>query len=333
MASIRIAVALAVLACAGIAAADEVVLRSGQRLQGEIASLSQGKLVLRTPYAGEIALRWSDVTSLSTTRPVALMRKGASAPQQGTLQALFDGRVLLVTREGEALELALDEIAYLNPKPWESGVGVAYAGRFTLSAAYTRGNTEDERLHGEAEFTARARLYRYTLSALADRRDEPLGGVNTAWRAGGNYDRFLKPDRFLYARGSLEHDRAKDIAQRAAVGGGYGADLVDTPRASLSVRAGLDYVTLDRYVGPNERYPAFGWGVKATYKPFFHENEGFWNLEDTDTVTVRSKTGIRFPLWQGLGFSAQLNLDWESEPAPGRKSTDSTLLVGVDYAW
>jgi hypothetical protein len=31
--------------------------------------------------------------------------------------------------------------------------------------------------------------------------------------------------------------------------------------------------------------------------------------------------------------SAQLNLDWERKPAPGTKSTDSTLLFGADYAW
>jgi hypothetical protein len=50
-------------------------------------------------------------------------------------------------------------------------------------------------------------------------------------------------------------------------------------------------------------------------------------------VSVRSKTGVRVPLLRGLGASAQLNLDWESRPAPGHKSTDSTLLFGVDYAW
>jgi hypothetical protein len=330
---LRVAALVALLACACAATADEVVLRSGQRLQGEVASLAQGKLVLRTPYAGDIALRWRDVASLSTTRAIAVLRAGARTPLHGSLQPLYDGRVLLVARDGSALELALDEIALLNPQPWESGVGVAYVGRVTLSAAYTRGNTEDERLHAEGELTARAREYRYALSALADRRDEPLAGTATAWRAGANYDRFLARDRFLYARGSLEHDRAKDIAQRAAAGAGFGADLVDSARASLSVRGGLDYVALDRYAGANERYPAFGWGVKASYGPFFHENDGFWNLEDTGSVSVRSKTGVRSPLIYGVNFLVQLQLDWESEPAPGRTSTDSTLLVGVDYAW
>ena len=320
------------LLAAPLAAADEVVLRNGDRMRGEIVALSGGKLVLRTDYAGEIALRWDEVTSVSTSKPIEIVRRGARVPLQGTLQPLYDGRVLLIAPDGAAHELALGEIAYLNPKPWESGVGAAYAGRITLSAAYTRGNTEDERFNGDGEFTARAREYRYALSAKADRHDDSEIGANTAWLAGANYDRFLEATRFVYARGSLEHDRAKDVAQRATAGAGYGAELAKG-RAELTLRGGLDYVAVNRYAAANERYPAIGWGVKAGYAPWFHEHEGFWNLEDTEAVLVRSKTGLRFPLLKGLGFSAQLNLDWERKPAPGRKSTDSTLLVGVDYAW
>lgn len=325
--------ALLLLAAAPIGtSADEIVLRSGDRIRGEIASLAGGKLVLRTDYAGEIALRWRDVAALSTTAPIAVMRAGTRTPLRGTLQPLDGGRVLLVAPDGAAHELALDEIEYLNPKPWESGIGTAYSGRITLSAAYTRGNTEDERINGDGEFTARARDYRYALSARVERHDEPVLGTNTAWLASANYDRFLGADRFFYVRGSLEHDRAKDVAQRAAAGAGYGAELA-AGRASLTLRGGLDYVAVDRYAAPNERYPALGWGVKAGYPPWFHEHEGYWDLEDTDVVLVRSKTGLRRPLLKGLGVSAQLNLDWESRPAPGRKSTDSTLLFGLDYAW
>jgi len=328
------AAAVAVLAAAALgAAADEIVLRSGERIRGEVAAMAGGKLRMRTDYAGDIEVRWSEVVSLSTTLPVEVLLEGARAPLRGTLQPLYGGRALLVDPEGGALELALSEVAYLNPKPWQSGVGVAYEGRVTLSAAYTRGNTEDERINGDGEFTARGRQYRYGFSAKIDRRNDPVAGSATAWRAGTSYDRFLRADRFVYARGSLEHDRAKDIDRRAAAGFGYGAELVATARASLTVRGGLDYVAVDRFAAANERYPALGWGVKAAYSPWFHEHEGFWNLEDSDVVTVRSKTGLRLPLFGGLGASAQLNVDWERRPAPGRKSTDSTLLVGIDYAW
>ena len=39
----------------------------------------------------------------------------------------------------------------------------------------------------------------------------------------------------------------------------------------------------------------------------------------------------RVPLVERLNATAQLNVDWERRPSPGRVSTDSTLLLGVDY--
>jgi hypothetical protein len=161
--------------------------------------------------------------------------------------------------------------------------------------------------------------------------------MSTAWLLEGSYDRFFTERQFGYVRSSLEHDAPKDIDRRATAGFGYGVQLAETPAASVALRGGLDYVDVERFVAPDEGYPAAGWGIKARFLPrgreleLFHEQEGFWNLEDTDVVLVRTQSGVRVPLVGRLKGSAQLNVDWESEPAPGRRSTDSTLLFGLDY--
>lgn len=292
------------------ALADEVTLFNGDRITGELKARSGASLVLSTEYAGEISIRLADVQSVS-----------------------------LVDSEGNVHSFGPQELATLDPAPYKRAGAVTYGGRALLSAAYTRGNTSSDELHADGEFTARARKYRYQLSGRVDRRSDPLADESAAWLAGASYDRFFGERRFVYVRGSLEHDRAKDIDQRAAAGAGYGVQLVETAAAKLSLRAGLDYVDVERIEGPGEEYPAFGWGAKASVAPWgprlelFHEQEGFWNLEDTDVVVWRSKTGIRMPLVERLHATAQLNLDWERRPAPGRKSTDSTLLLGLDYVF
>jgi hypothetical protein len=292
------------------ALADEVRLANGDRITGEVKARRGEHLIVQTGYAGELSIRIGEVHSLS-----------------------------LVDAAGRLHEFAAQELAALDPKPYKSSRGVAYAGRALLSAAYARGNVDSDHVHVDADFTARAREYRYNLTGRIDRRAEPLVESNTAWLAGASYDRFLDERQFAYLRGSLEHDRAKDIDQRAAAGFGYGLQLLETPAANLSVRGGLDYVAVERFFGPQERYPAFGWGVKASYSPWgprlelFHEQEGFWNLEDPDVVILRSKTGVRLPLVERLNATGQLNIDWERQPVPGRVSTDSTLLLGVDYAF
>ena len=73
--------------------------------------------------------------------------------------------------------------------------------------------------------------------------------------------------------------------------------------------------------------------VEALPLELFHEHDGFISLEDTNDVTLRSRSGLRMPIAGGLDASLQLNVDWERSPAAGRKSTDASLLVGVGYRW
>lgn len=315
--------ALALAAASGCARADEVVLKNGDRLSGKLLHLAGGKLRFRPAYAAAMDLDWRDVAAVSTDAPVAVLRRGEAAPARMRLSP----------------EVALEDIVYVNPQPHESGLGTTYSGRAALAASYVRGNAESERFYGDGELTARARPYRYSLSGKAERRSDPLSGSSLAWLGAASYDRFVAEKRFVYVRGSLEHDRAKDIDRRSTAGGGYGAQILEGPRANVSLRGGIDYVAVEREIAADERYPALGWALEADAQPWgervqlFHQHEGFWDLHDTSRLFVRSKSGLRVPLVARLSATAQLNVDWERRPAPGRKPTDTTLLLGVDYSW
>src|SRR5690606_35786267 len=142
-----------------------------------------------------------------------------------------------------------------------------------------------------------------------------------------------------YVRGSLEHDRFKDIDLRSTAGGGYGVQLLENDRSNVSIRGGLDYVVIDHYMAGNESYPALGWGVKASHRlqkynlELFHEQDGFQQISDGSHLTLPTPTGLRAPIAAGMNESVELNLDGEKDPAAGRKSTDSAFLVGLGYDW
>jgi hypothetical protein len=212
------------------------------------------------------------------------------------------------------------------------------SGRATLSASYSSGNAPSRRLYGDAEVTAREARRRWQASGKMEQRSDTAAGDTSAWLGRGNYDRFVQPARFVYARASVEHDSAKDLRRRSAAGFGYGAELRFPGETEVSARAGFDYVSEHRYLDADRGYPALGWGLKALSKPFgprlelFHEQDGFRDLSGQGVV-IRSRSGVRVPFSRALSGNMQLNVDWESEPAPGRRSTDSTLLVGLNYAW
>jgi hypothetical protein len=213
-----------------------------------------------------------------------------------------------------------------------------YKGRATVSAAFASGNAASRRLYADSELTARAPQYRYDFSGKVERRSEPGADSVSIWRAGGNRDHFLDGARFVYARAAAEHDGAKDLDRRLSAGGGYGEDVVATELARLSLRGGLDLVSERRSGEPARDYPALGWALKASHKfpgskaELFHEHDGLRDLR-ANAFVVHSRSGVRFPLAAGLNASVQLNVDWESRPAPGRKPTDAVLLFGAGLDW
>jgi len=333
-------IAAVLLAAAATSHADTVTLVNGDRLSGKVERLSADALTLATSYAGTLKIRRSEVATLETDRSVAVLLEGGDAPVSTRLAGATTGRVRLeAAPPGWANDVPLARVTHINPTPSESGIGIAYKGRVNLSAAQTRGNSSSSRLYGEAELTARAKAYRYALGIKGMRSKDSGTEIASNWLGSGNFDRFVANDRFYYGRGSLERDRFRGIDLRTTVGGGYGLQLYDTERTQLSVRGGLDAVVLERTGGERSTHPALGWGVRFSHwlwqrsAELFHDQDGFWDLEDTRQVTLRSRTGLRVPIAQGLSANAQLNLDWEREPAPGRKSTDSTLLLGLGYEW
>ena len=63
----------------------------------------------------------------------------------------------------------------------------------------------------------------------------------------------------------------------------------------------------------------------------FHFHEGFVSLEDSDDLFVKSRTGVRIPLFKNINATIQYNVDWEKNPSPGRKKTDKELMFTLGY--
>jgi hypothetical protein len=51
---------------AGTARVDEVTLKNGDRLTGDIVKMREGDLVIKTPYAGEIKIDWKEVQNIAS---------------------------------------------------------------------------------------------------------------------------------------------------------------------------------------------------------------------------------------------------------------------------
>lgn len=326
------------LSCTALA--DTVTLRNGDHLTGKVVRKENENLIFKTPYAGELKIRWLDIASLRTDQPVQVMLNDETSLNATFTPAEQPGKVTL--QAGDTIRsapISLDQIAYINPSPEVSGKGVRFTGRVNVGLTATSGNSETENLYVDTEMVARTKKNRYTVGATAQHSSED--GNETADRTTlySKYDHFLTDKRYLYANASFVRDQFKDLNLRSVLGAGVGHQFIESKRENLSLEGGLTFVNEDFSSAEDEQYVAARWAVDYdrfflnNRLQFFHKHEGLQSLEQTDDLLIRSQTGLRVPLTANLNTSLQLNADWDNSPPPGTEETDLTYLFNVGYTW
>lgn len=316
--------------------ADEIVLQNGDRITGKVIRLEGEKLFFETTYAGELTVKWGEVAGLKTDAPVLVVLsdetalKGTPEPAEGGKLSMKIGKIV------ETVSFDLAEVKAINPKEEPA---VKMKGRINIGISAAKGNTETETQHLDGQFVARTAKNRYTVGGEYNRAENK--GEKTADSALGyiKYDHFLSQKWFLYSNALFEKDKFKDLNLRATLGAGAGYQFFESDLTNLSLEAGLSYVSVDYEVGEDDDYPAGRWALDydryffGTAFQFFHFHEGFVGLEDTSKFFVRTRTGLRVPLYRQFNATLQYNYDWDNSPAPGREKTDEMYLFTLGYHW
>jgi putative salt-induced outer membrane protein YdiY len=327
-------VTASVLATA-VAQADEVVLNNGDRITGKLVELADGKLTIKTEYAGTVKIDWDKVESFSTDAPVYL--NIGDNVVRATVSESTSGTATLQSDEfptADSVELSrLKSISY-DKKP-----AVRIRGRINIGASTTSGNTNSDQLNGEFEFVARTDKNRVQLLAEVNKAKNDGQQTESNWTAYLGYDHFVSEKLYAYASASAENDKFKDINLRTTLGAGAGYQFYDTKKTDLAMELGLSYVNTDYIASEDDDYPAARWAMNFTQKlfdsriEFFNRDSVFADLQDSKNYFYRTRTGLRFPVVERMNSTIQYNYDYDNDPAPGRVKADKAWLFTLGYTF
>ena len=291
----------------GNSLADEVQLRNGDKITGQIIRMEEEKLVLKTTYAGDITIAWEEVASVMADGSVKVVLKDETV-LEGNTTAIEEGKMKLDIGKLESpASFRLADVKAINPKPVKP---VRMTARVNASVISQRGNTVKDNYYFDGEFVARTEKNRYTLGG--ELANEEADGVTTSenWLAFGKYSHFLNEKWYLYADTLLEHDKFKDLKLRTTLGAGGGYQIFETPLLNLSISAGAAMVDENFDVAEDNDYPAGSWAVNydqfffERFVQLFHNQTGYVSLEDANDWFLKTRTGFRFPIYKG--FTATL---------------------------
>ena len=317
--------------------ADEVRLKNGDKLTGQIVRMQKNKLILKTSYAGEITIIWQEVTGIQTDGPVKIVLTDETT-LEGTTEVAEDGKMKLNTDKLETpASFSLADVKAVNPEPVKT---VRINTRLNASVTNERGNTNSDNYYFDGEFEARTKKNRYTVGGelTYEKADDVTTSQN--WLAYGNYSHFLNEKWFLNVNTLFEHDEFKDLNLRSTLGAGAGYQFFETPLLNLSLSAGPSVVDENFDLAEDNDYSAGQWEIKydqyffEKFVQLFHVNTGFISLEDSNDWFLKTRTGLRFPLYKGLTATLQYNYDWDNQPSVSAETEEDTkfiFLLGYEF--
>ncbi|MBW1735209.1 MAG: DUF481 domain-containing protein [Deltaproteobacteria bacterium] len=329
---------------AGMAEADELLMKNGDRLQGSVVSMSKGKLVFKTSYAGDITIKWDEIARITTENPMEASL-GHEKTLTGRISVSGEDNLLLEPADGSsAVPITMAEIKGLEPpKPppgWE------FNGNITAGASKETGNTDTEKYNLTGNLTISKlpdviRLYGEFYKEWGSgklTKDNALGSAT--------YERFLTKRWFLFGNGMAQMDKFKDLDLQGSLAAGAGYQFFMSKDLNLSARLGPAYgyekysKNMDFLDGKDNReYFAGYWALDFDmwfFERFFqiyHHDDLLYDFQDSSTWTVHTRTGIRIPMVLKLFASFQFNYDWVNQQAEGKTSYDQSWVFGVGWAF
>jgi putative salt-induced outer membrane protein YdiY len=308
--------------------ADQVVMKNGDVISGKISRVDAMEVVIKPAYTSKFAVKRSAVESI-VTESVLEVELDDGERVRARFAGLDEGlQVLEIDHSDTPLDIERMRQASV-PQSW-------YKRESQLEALATinEGNTKSR----SAAFAVDTRLRlgdhrQYArLSYRRDENDDETTKKQT--RANYEYDWLFRPSWYLGATANYERDPIRDLNHRFTFGALLGHDIFDNEHLFLTIKAGAGY-TDENLGGEPTSGPVGLWETGFRYHfggsklELVHDHALTYQDYGANNVIIRSSTGVRMDVMWDIYATATYGFNYETEPAPGKRSKDSTLALGL----
>jgi putative salt-induced outer membrane protein len=322
--------------------ADQVTLKNGDRVSGQIVKKDGDKLTIKTEFMGEVTMPWPAVTSIVSDGPVTVVLPGEKSVTGSLITR--EGQVQIVTSTGsEAVPLA--EITAVRSTEEQTkferllhpSLLDLWAGYLDFGLALARGNARTSTFTTAFNTSRVTRNDKITIYLNQIRSTATLSGITAATasaiRGGWAYDRNVRPRLFVNVFNDYEKDRFQNLDLRFVAGGGLGFTAVQSERSRLDLLGGLDYnrsnFSPDVHRNSVEAYFGDDWTFKLSGITALNQSfRIFPNLTNSGEYRMNFELGAVTTLKKWLSWQLTASDRYLSHPALDRRKNDILLTTG-----
>lgn len=208
-----------------------------------------------------------------------------------------------------------------------------------LSFVNTSGNTNITTTGFSEKFIARPG-WRWTVTQTAGvvygRNSGEVNAEN--YRAGLYVEMAYTPRTGLYALGTFERNIFRGIAARYETSAGLSALLWVGDKDELKFEAGIARINQRATDDLIARF--FSGRINTVYRYNFKPSTYFEqtlevlpNLREADDLRINARTALVAPISRHIGLKMSYVVQWDDQPQPTFKETDTTLQTGLQLTF
>ncbi|MEX2302254.1 MAG: DUF481 domain-containing protein [Bryobacterales bacterium] len=343
-ATLFLAVSLWLSCLARPVSATSVTLLNGDHITGEIDGFTDGKLALKTSYAGTLRIAWDQIAELTGHQKKVLLEVESGRRYAGSIEKTGDQ--LFIQNEDIRAEVQTRDVVSMAPMTDSQPPGFwkLLEGSFEAGYNFTRGNSRQTQSSLGARGQYRTQVYKAQarLNSIFSETDDADPTSRHAFNA--RLDRFLTPKMFAFGLTGFERNDRQNLDLRSQFGGGFGWKLLDTKRTTLNLLGGFTYTNEQfRAVEEGEEDPRSSTGegllgvewettgfrdIRFSTKLSLHPN-----LVPGSRYRVEYDSSVRIPLISSLTFSISLFDRFDSQPPTAVQRNDYGLISAVGFSF
>lgn len=330
------------------AAADQIDLKNGDRLTGEIVKSDGKTLTIKTEYAGAVAVTLEAVDRITSNQPLYMTLSdgqtviGTVATKDDKLevQTVDAGSVGVAKSSVQSIRSKAEHDAYLAKLARERNPGFfdLWTAAVDLGLSLTTGNSKTSTfaLSGNAVRTAKrdkTTLFATSLYSTNRASGRSMTTAN-AIRGGARYEINLSDRLAAFASTNLEFDEFQLLDLRAVIGGGLGYYLKKDERLQFQIFGGGGYQRENFSTGLKRNSGEAMAGQDLTYNlnDRIQLKQRFVflpNLTETGEYRMTFDSSIIAKLNKLIDFQITVSDRFLSNPVFGAQKNDLLLTTGV----
>jgi hypothetical protein len=336
--------AAALLALGALPArADVVHTLDGAQIVGRVTGVREGRIVVETTYAGEVAVLQNKVKAITTDRPLTIQLADGTQ-MEGTLAASASGALLVVTPM-RTIPTSVAKVRNLWPTTADRSAtfgGGEEAWSYELNTNVSGRTGNKEQLTAALGFRATRMTSVDTLQFRADYERQATSGVKSAdqLRLNGDFQQNLGERTVWYARGDTGYDDIRDLNFYAIAAGGYGYDLIKQDGVRITARAGLSF-RFENFGNPGTKdiaAPGADFGLSNVMNfggpTLVNRITYIQGFDAADSFRLAHESYFELPTSpQNLRVRLGIAHDYNSRVGQGVEKLDTTYYAQIVLSW